>query len=119
MPTESFTASNNTPETVRNLYLEAVGCLEHNFLTGASACIRLMVTELTELMELEASNHEARLVVLRDNTSANPEYFNAILSIIDIEEEATTPLSYDGWSKDELLVTLENLTKIIAEYYPA
>lgn len=113
-----FEISNHAPQSLQDLYQEAVGCFQNNYLTGATACILLFVTDLAELMEVEGYNFEERLEGLRDNTNAETEYFDRLLSLNRYETSDAEPISYDGWGKSQLQVMLETLSTIMEEYYP-
>lgn len=111
--------SDNAPEVVGDLYWEAAGCLEHGYLTGASACIMLIVTELAEIMELEGSSHAERLEALRDGTNAEEELYDSLLALERYDAEEGEAISYDGWSESQLRQMLHTFTEIVEEYYPA
>ena len=49
VPTSFFVLDNRIPRILRELFTEAEGSLKSNYLTGASACARKIVYELTRL----------------------------------------------------------------------
>lgn len=118
MTSSEFKISDNAPESLQDLYEEAAACLQHGYLTGASACLLLLNTELAELMEIFGENREARIQALREYTNADPQLFDSLLSLKRYDNEKTESLSYDGWSNNQLRQMLKIYSEIIEEYYP-
>ncbi len=118
MTSSEFKISDNAPQNLQDLYEEAAACLQHGFFTGASACLLLLNTELAELMEIFGENREERIHALRDNTNAESQLFDSLLSLKRYDNEETESLSYDGWSNNQLRQMLKIYSEIIEEYYP-
>ena len=119
MNSPEFSIRCNAPLSIKNLYREAAGCLEQDYLTGSSACINLLSIELVEHMELEGGSFEERIMVLRDNTGADSKLFESMLMLDRYKEEGDETLSYDGWNKSQLQHILRAFSQIVEEYYPA
>lgn len=96
---------------------EAEGCLKNDFLTGASACVRLVVIEFADLQDVSATNHEERLGILKEKTGTTPHLFDKLIEIYQSELDESGRLSYDGWSKSQLAQMLYLLDEIITTHY--
>lgn len=105
------------PLSVKKLLAEAQGCLDNDFLTGASACVRLSVIEFADLQDIDATNHDERLNTLKEKTSTTPHLFDELIAIHLSELDESSALSYDGWSKSQLVKMLNLLDEIITTHY--
>src|SRR3972149_1638832 len=61
VPTSFFVLDERIPAVIRELITEAEGCIKMNFLTGASACMRKAIYELTIIQKTVGSNYEDRI----------------------------------------------------------
>ena len=58
VPTSFFVIDRRIPRIIRELITEAEGCVKMNFLTGASACTRKAIYELTVKENAEGDRYE-------------------------------------------------------------
>jgi hypothetical protein len=67
------------PATLRDLLVEADGCLKSGFLTGATACAQRAVQTLLKLEDSEGGSFQARLRSLSDKYPAVAQVLFAVL----------------------------------------
>ena len=72
VPTSFFVLDDRVPRVLRELVAEAEGCLKSNFLTGASACARKLIYELSRLEKATGSDYEERIKSLKTYLSTLP-----------------------------------------------
>ena len=65
VPTSFFVLDKRVPAVLRELFVESEGCLKSNFLTGASACARKIVYELSVNVKAEGDSYEDRIKSLK------------------------------------------------------
>ncbi len=65
VPTSFFVLDERIPVVIRELITEAEGCIKMNFLTGASACMRKAIYELTVLENAEGADYESKIKFLK------------------------------------------------------
>src|SRR6267143_6611022 len=65
VPTSFFVVDPRIPGEIRELITEADGCLKMNYLTGASACTRKAIYELTVLEKAVGDDYESRIKSLK------------------------------------------------------
>ena len=82
VPTSFFVLDERVPKILRDLLTEAEGCLKSNFLTGASACARKLVYELSAKEKAEGSNYDERIKGLKlVHPEVPSEFFDTLLTI--------------------------------------
>ena len=120
VPTSFFVLDNRIPRILRDLLTEAEGSLKSNYLTGASACARKIVYELTMLEETSGSNYEDRIKSLKEkHPEVEQTYFDTLLTIQQVTSSKVHENAYDGWESNHLRVLLASLRKVLHELYVA
>ncbi len=118
VPSSFFTVDKRIPRILRELFAEAEGCLKSNFLTGASACARKIVYELSEREDSEGDDYETRIKSLKSKfPGIDPTYFDTLLTIQQVTSEKVHENAYDGWQSKHLRVILAHLLEILNEIY--
>jgi hypothetical protein len=118
VPTNFFTLNENIPRQLRELFTEAEGCLKSNFLTGASACARKLIYELSAREGAAGENYEERLKSLK---SLKPEvdatYFDTLLTVQQVTSSKVHEGAYDGWESRHLQVILAAIHEVLVQLY--
>jgi len=118
VPTSFFTLDSNIPKILRELFIEAEGCLKSNFLTGSSACARKLIYELSIIEEADGENYDDRIKSLKAKLpNVDSEYFDSLLSIQKITSDMVHEESYDGWTSKHLRLILSTIQEILYEIY--
>lgn len=118
VPTSFFVLDERVPRILRELLVEAEGCLKSNFLTGASACARKIVYELGVIEGAQGENYEDRIKSLKDlHPEVEPEFFDTLLTIQQVTSAKVHEQSYDGWESKHLRVILSSLSEVLHELY--
>ena len=118
VPSSFFTLDRRIPKNIRDLFSEAEGCLKSNYLTGASACARKVVYEVSEKEGAEGDNYEDRIKSLKlkfDHVEST--YFDTMLTIQQIASTKVHENAYDGWESKHLKIMLSALAEILHEIY--
>jgi hypothetical protein len=117
-PTSFFALDDRIPRVLRELLVEAQGCLKSNFLTGASACARKIVYELGVLSKATGENYEDRIKSLKGlHPTIDGTYFDTLLTIQQVTSSKVHENSYDGWETKHLKVILAALSEVLYEIY--
>ena len=120
VPTSFFVLDNRIPRILRDLLTEAEGSLKSNYLTGASACARKIVYELTVLEETSGNNYEDRIKSLKEkHPEVEQTYCDTLLTIQQVTSSKVHENAYDGWGSNHLRVLLASLRKVLHELYVA
>jgi hypothetical protein len=121
VPTSFFILDERIPRVLRELLIEAEGCLKSNLLTGASVCARKMIYELGILSGAEGDNYEDRIKSLkRIHTNIDPAFFDTLLTVQQVTSSKVHERSYgsyDGWQAGHLKVILSSLAEVLNEIY--
>jgi len=118
VPTSFFVVDSRIPTILRELVTEAEGCLKMNYLTGASACCRKAIYELTIIEEAKGGDYEARIKSLKHKfASVDPELFDVLCHIKDMTSDKVHEQSWDKWDSKHLMLLLETLKAIFHEIY--
>ena len=118
VPTSFFVLDTRVPKILRELLTEAEGCLKSNFLTGASACARKLVYELSTQQNAEGSNYEERIKNLKEKSPHVPgEFFDTLLTIQQVTSAKVHEESYDGWESKHLRLILSSLKEVLHEVF--
>ena len=118
VPTSFFTIDERIPKIIRELITEAEGCVKMNYLTGASACTRKAIYELTAREKAEGENYEDRIKFLKSKFPAiDPDLFNVLCHIKDMTSEKVHEQSWDKWDSKHLKLFIETLKIILHEIY--
>ena len=117
-PTSLFSVDERIPRILRELITEAQGCLNSNFLTGASACVRKVIYELAVLEDAEGGNYEERIKSLKDKDhDVDDVYFDTLLTVQDLTSNKVHENAYDGWESKHLRVLLSALLEVLEQLY--
>ena len=118
VPTSFFALDQRIPKILRELFIEAEGCLKSNYLTGASACVRKIIYELAILEKATGTNYDERLKSLKEiRNDVEPEYFDTLLTIQQLTSDKVHEESYDGWENSHLKLLLSTLGEILTLMY--
>jgi len=118
VPTSFFVVDSRIPKVIRELITEAEGCVKMNYLTGASACCRKAIYELTVKEEAEGPDYESRIKFLKDKfPSVDPELFDILCHIKDMTSDKIHEQSWDKWDARHLKLFLETLKVILHDIY--
>src|SRR5579863_4712917 len=118
VPTSFFVLDSRIPQVLRDLITEAEGCLKMNFVTGASACTRKAIYELTILEKAEGLNYDERIKSLKNkHPQIDPTLFDVLAHIKDMTSDKVHEQSWDKWDKNHLNLFIETLKAILQELY--
>lgn len=118
VPTSFFVVDARIPQIIRELITEAEGCTKMNFLTGASACCRKAIYELTVIEKAEGDNYEPRIKSLKKKfPNVDPDLFDILCAIKDMTSDKVHEQSWDKWDSKHLKLFLETLKAVLHEIY--
>lgn len=118
VPTSFFVLDSRIPQVLRDLITEAEGSLKMNFLTGASACTRKAIYELTVLEKAEGNNYDERIKSLKSkHPEIDSELFDVLAHIKDMTSDKVHEQSWDKWDNKHLLLFIQTLKTILQELY--
>jgi len=118
VPTSFFVLDSRVPRLLRELLTEAEGCLNSNFLTGGSACVRKVIYELAKRSGASGENYEERIKSLKTkHPKVDAAYFDTLLSIQQMTSTKVHENSYDGWESSHLRVILSALHEVLHEIF--
>lgn len=118
VPTSFFVIDNRVPEIIRELVTEAEGCLKINYLTGASACMRKAIYELTVIEGCKGEHYEDRIKDLKNKHSQiDPALIDVLASIQDMTSDKIHEQSWDEWDSGNLKLIIETLKSVLYEIY--
>lgn len=118
VPTSFFVIDSRIPSVIRELITEAEGCLKMNFITGASACARKAIYELTIKEEAEGRDYEEKIKFLKKKyTNIDGDLFDVLCHIKDMTSDKIHEQSWDKWDSKHLNLFVETLKTILYEIY--
>jgi hypothetical protein len=118
IPTSFFVLDSRIPEKLRELIAEAEGCLKMNFLTGASACARKAIYELTVRENAEGGDYESKIKFLKGKyPSVDATLFDVLSHIQDMTSDKVHEQSWPKWESGHLQLILETLKAVLHEIY--
>jgi transcription elongation factor Elf1 len=118
VPTSFFVIDARIPKIIRELITEAEGCIKMNYLTGASACCRKAIYELTIIEKAEGSDYEGRIKFLKKKfVAVDPDLFDVLCHIKDMTSDKVHEQSWDKWDSKHLKLFLETLKAVLHEIY--
>lgn len=118
VPTSFFVIDKRIPRVLRELIIEAEGCLKMNFLTGASACTRKAIYELLILNKAEGKNYDDKIQYLKQSfTQVDEKLFEILGHIKDLTSDKVHEESWKRWDSTHLKLFLETLRAILKEIY--
>lgn len=117
-PTSFFVIDPRIHEIIRELITEAEGCLKMNYLTGASACMRKAIYELTVKEKCEGEKYEGKIKDLKTKHSQlDPTLIDVLAHIQDMTSDKIHEQSWDKWDSDSLKLIIETLKSVLYELY--
>ena len=120
VPTSFFVVDSRIPRIIRELITEAEGCIKMNYLTGASACCRKAIYELTIIEKAQGDDYESKVKFLKDKFPAiDADLFDILCHIKDMTSDKIHEQSWDKWDAKHLTLFLETLKAILHEIYVA
>ncbi|MGM0582902.1 MAG: hypothetical protein ACQETL_19655 [Bacteroidota bacterium] len=118
VPTSFFVLDNRIPKVLRELIVEAQGCLKMNFLTGASACTRKAIYEFLILNDAEGDNYDEKIKDLKSNfDQIDKELFDILGHIKDLTSDKVHEESWEKWDAQHIRLFLETLRAILKDVY--
>jgi hypothetical protein len=118
IPTSFFTIDPRIPREIRDLISEAEGSLKGNFLTGASACVRKAIYELTIKEDCTGESYEDKIKFLKNKYRNIPsEYFDILSHIQGMTSDKVHEQSWKKWNSQTIKLLLETLREILNEIY--
>ena len=118
VPTSFFVLDRRIPKILRELLTEAEGCLKSNFLTGASACARKIVYEMTSTEKFDGNSYENRIKSLKKKYPVVEQtYFDTLLTIQQVTSSKVHENSYDGWNSGHLRLILASIREMLHEIH--
>jgi len=117
-PTSFFAVDPRVPVVIRELITEAEGCLKMSFLTGASACMRKAIYELTVKEEAEGRDYESKVKSLKTKYKhIDPDLFDILAQIQGMTSDKIHEQSWDKWESPHLKLIIETLKSVLYEIY--
>jgi hypothetical protein len=118
VPTSFFVLDSRIPQILRDLITEAEGCLKMNFLTGASACTRKAIYELTIHEKAQGENYDERIKFLKEkHPHIDSTLFDVLAHIKDMTSDKVHEQSWDKWDNKHLTLFIQTLKTILQELY--
>ena len=118
VPTSFFAIDSRVPEIIRELITEAEGCLKMNYLTGASACTRKAIYELTVKENCKGEHYEDMIKDLKNKHSQlDPALIDVLANIQDMTSDKIHEQSWDEWDSNHLTLIIETLKSVLYEMY--
>lgn len=108
-----LTIDSRTPAAVRELLLEADGCLKAGFLTGGTVCAQRAIQALLHHEKADGASYEARIHALSQKFPSVPQSLFALCVRLG-ESSAKEPPPLDG---EKLKVLTAALKIILYEIY--
>jgi uncharacterized protein YnzC (UPF0291/DUF896 family) len=118
VPTSFFVLDDRIPSIIRELITEAEGCLKMNFLTGASACMRKAIYELTIIEKSTGNDYESKIKSLKDKyRDSDPALFDILAHIQNMTSDKIHEQSWDEWNSHYLQLIIETLKTVLHDIY--
>lgn len=118
VPTSFFVIDNRIPKVIRELITEAEGCVRMNYLTGASACARKAIYELTAIENAEGKHYEDRIKSLKGKyPGIDPNLFDILAAIQGMTSDNVHEQSWPKWDSAHLTLIIETLKEVLYEVY--
>ena len=118
VPSSFFVLDNRIPSKLRELITEAEGCQKMNYLTGASACIRKSIYELTVIGGSTEGDYENRIKGLKAKfPDVNPIFFDTLDAIKDITSDKVHEQSWEAWDSKTLRMIIDTLKSGLHEMF--
>jgi hypothetical protein len=118
VPTSFFVIDERAPKKIRELITEAEGCLKMNFLTGASACARKAIYELTVHEKCIGDSYEDKIKFLKKKyKDTDGTLFDILSHIQDMTSDKVHEQSWPKWEAKNLKLIIETLKTVLFDIY--
>lgn len=117
VPSSRFILDERIPEYIGELLTEADGSLKMNFLTGAGACLRRAIQELTVVLKAEGENYLEKIEFLKENNPHIDSIHFEILARIDEMAGKVHDQPWDKWELKYLKLIIETLRALLNELF--
>ncbi len=118
VPTSFFVIDERIPKAMRELITEAEGCLKMNFLTGASACARKAIYELTIHEKSQEKNYGDKIKGLKKKyPNTDGELFDILAQIQNMTSDKVHEQSWPEWDPKNLSLIIETLKTVLFDIY--
>ena len=118
VPTSFFVMDNRIPRIIRELITESEGCLKMNYLTGASACMRKAIYELTIIEKAVGGDYESKIKFLKTKyPDIDPTFFDILANIQGMTSDKIHEQSWDKWDSKNLKFIIETLKAVLHDVY--
>jgi hypothetical protein len=106
------------PKRVRDLIIEAIGCLDMNFVTGASACARKAIYELLLAQGAEGDTYEDKIKSLKaKHPNSDPVVFDMLFHIQGATSDVVHEDSSAVWTSPIVRFVLSTLMAAMTEIF--
>ncbi|MCH8303924.1 MAG: hypothetical protein IIB94_02210 [Candidatus Marinimicrobia bacterium] len=117
-PTSFFVLDSRIPKILRRLITEAEDCLNGNLLTGASACVRKSIYEMTIIEKAIGDDYESKIKSLKKKyPNIESGYFDSLAAIQSMTSDNLHEQSWESWDSPTLKTLIEMLKNILYEMY--
>ena len=118
VPSSTFVLDERIPTTIRELIIEAEGCLKMNYLSGASACMRKAIHELIIIESAEGADYLERIGFLRGKYAGiDSIHFDILERIEGMKSDSAYGQSWDSWEPKYLKLIIETLRTVLNEVF--
>lgn len=118
VPGSAFVLDTRMPSVLRDLIVEAEGCLKMNYLTGASACARKAIYELLVLKKVEGTDYQSKIKSLASKCpDVDPVAIEILCHIQDMTCDKVHEQSWEQWNSDFLRLILGALRAALHDIY--
>lgn len=106
------------PRIIRDLIIEAIGCLDMNFLTGASACARKAIYELLQAQGAAGESYEEKIKSLKSKYPySDPVVFDMLFHIQGATSDVVHEDSSSQWSAPAIRFVINTLLAALTELF--
>lgn len=124
LPTSFFTIDSRIPNAIREPLSEAENCLDNNFLTGASGCLRKVIYKLLKnesIPEAEGAkliNQDKRVDLLKDKyKTIDSALFDELKAIHILTSQELHENDWVDFDSNKLRFLIEVMKEILMELY--
>jgi hypothetical protein len=112
VPSSRFVLDERIPGNIRELITEADGSLKMGFLTGAGACLRKAIHELTVIEKAEGERYVERIEFLREkHPNVDSIHFDILARIDDMAADKVNEQSWDTWEMKYLKLIIRKIRR--------
>ncbi|MEE9542249.1 MAG: hypothetical protein V3V95_00515 [Thermodesulfobacteriota bacterium] len=124
VPSSNFILDERIPAVIRDLIVEADGCVKMNYLSGASACMRKAVHELLIFEKAEGAGYSERIGFLKKKyTGIDSIHFEILERIDDMGTDMGTvndkahEQTWETWEPKYINLLIETLRAVLNEVF--